>query len=170
MKKVIFLLSILFIIVCLFAGCKKQQAPQHKPLAAKVPPVEIKKEQEEPKKVEQEVYMYDPKGRRDPFFSLVATTRQKPLKVKGMSSFESYGVDEINLLAIAWDKQKYYALIMFPDKKSYTITEGTKLGVHGGKVEKITQDSVVIREYIKDYRGVVKPKDSVLKLRNEEGG
>jgi hypothetical protein len=29
---------------------------------------------------------------------------------------------------------------------------------------------VVIREYIKDYRGVVKPKDSVLKLRNEEGG
>src|SRR3989304_3707679 len=116
MKKVTCLLSILFIIICLVAGCKKQQAPPIKPSAAKVQPVEI------------------------------------------------------NLLAIAWDKQKYYALIMFPDRKSYTITEGTKLGVHGGKVEKITQDTVLIREYIKDYRGVVQPKDSILKLRKEEGG
>ncbi len=170
MRKVTCLLSILFIIVCLFAGCKKQQAPPIKPSAVKVQPVEIKKEQEETKKVELEVYMYDPKGRRDPFLSLIAPTRQKSLKVKGGSPFESYGVDEINLLAIAWDKQKYYALIMFPDRKSYTITEGTKLGVHGGKVEKITQDTVLIREYIKDYRGVVKPKDSLLKLRKEEGG
>jgi type IV pilus assembly protein PilP len=170
MKKVTCLLSILFIITCLVPGCKKQQAPPIKPSAANVQPVEIKKEQEETKKVELEVYMYDPKGRRDPFLSLIAPTRQKSLKVKGGSPFESYGVDEINLLAIAWDKQKYYALIMFPDRKSYTITEGTKLGVHGGKVEKITQDTVLIREYIKDYRGVVKPKDSILKLRKEEGG
>src|SRR4030067_1333145 len=114
MKKITCLLSILFIIVCLFAGCKKQQAPLIKSSASKVQSVEIKKEQEEAKKVELEVYMYDPKGRRDPFLSLIAPTRQKSLKVQGGSHFESYGIDEINLLGIAWDKQKYYALIMLP--------------------------------------------------------
>ncbi|MGQ9569564.1 MAG: pilus assembly protein PilP [Thermodesulfovibrionales bacterium] len=169
MKRLICLLSIITLIICFHAGCKKTQSPQIKPTISKVSPVESKVEQEDIQKSEQEIYSYDPKGRRDPFLSLVAPVRQKPLKEKGLSPFERYGVDELNLLAIAWDKQRYYALIMFPDKKSYTITEGTKLGVHGGKVEKITQDSVVIREYLKDYRGVIKPRDSVLKLHREGG-
>jgi Tfp pilus assembly protein PilP len=57
-----------------------------------------------------------------------------------------------------------------PDKKSYTITEGTKLGLYEGKVQKITKDMVVIREYVKDYRGEIKPRDLILKLRKEGGG
>jgi hypothetical protein len=28
---------------------------------------------------------------------------------------------------------------------------------------------VVIREYVKDYRGEIKPRDSILKLRKEGG-
>jgi Tfp pilus assembly protein PilP len=58
---------------------------------------------------------------------------------------------------------------MLPDKKSYTIKEGMVLGLYGGKVEKITKDTVVIREFIKDYRGNLKPKDTILKLREGEG-
>lgn len=114
--------------------------------------------------------MYDAKGKRDPFLSLVTILKQKPERRKGATPFESYSVDEINLLAIAWDNQKYYALIMLPDKKSYTIMEGMKLGLYGGKVQKITKDMVVIREYIKDYKGDLKPRDSILKLRKEEEG
>jgi Tfp pilus assembly protein PilP len=121
-------------------------------------------------KTEQEIYAYDPRGRRDPFLSLVMMLKQKPERKKGMTPFESYSVNEINLLAIAWDDQKYYALILLPDKKSYTITEGMKLGLYGGKVQKITKDAVVIREHVKDYRGEIKPRDSILKLRKEGGG
>ena len=73
------------------------------------------------------------------------------------------------MLAIAWNKNnQYYALIMLPDKKTYTITEGRTLGLQGGKVVKITKDSVVIREFVKDYRGVIKPRDSILKLHKGE--
>jgi type IV pilus assembly protein PilP len=168
MKKITFFLIMLLVLLPIM-GCKKKQAPAVKPAAKQVQPVETEQKPEETKKVEQEVYMYDPKGKRDPFLSLVITMKQKPIKVKGLSPFESYSVDEIKLLAIAWDDKKHYALIMLPDKKSYTITEGMKLGLYGGKVEKITENTVVIKEYIRDYRGDIKPKDSILKLRKEEG-
>ena len=96
-------------------------------------------------------------------------TKEKPLKKKGASPFESYDIEEIKLLAIAWNKNnKYYALVMLPDKKTYTITEGMSLGLQGGKVEKITKDTVVIREFVKDYRGDIKPRDSILKLHKGE--
>lgn len=153
------------------SGCKKQPAEVKKPPVEKVQPAEVKKEitPQETKKVELEVYAYQSEGRRDPFVSLVTVTKQKPTKKKGVSPYESYDVEQLTLLAIAWDKEKYYALVMLPDKKSYTITEGMTLGLHGGKVMKITRDTVIIREQIRDYRGNIKSKDFVLKLRTEEG-
>lgn len=158
------------LLLFVFTGCKKEQALK-KPTAEKVKQTEAKKEQkpaEEIKKVEQEEVVYDAKGRKDPFLSLIEMTKKKPLKKKGASPFESYDVEEIRLLAIASAKDKYYALIRLPDKKNYTITEGMNMGLQGGKVEKITKDMVVIREYVKDYRGDIKPRDAILKLHKGE--
>jgi hypothetical protein len=42
------------------------------------------------------------------------------------------------------------------------------LGLFGGKVIKIDPVGVVIREQVKNYRGEVEPKDTILKLRKEE--
>jgi type IV pilus assembly protein PilP len=98
----------------------------------------------------------------------VEIKKEKPMKKKGASPFESYDVDEITLMAIASDKNKYYALVSLPDKKSYTITEGMTLGLQGGKVQKITKDTVIIREFIRDYKGEVKSRDSILKLHKGE--
>jgi Tfp pilus assembly protein PilP len=162
------------IIICVllsFMGCKKEQPSLKRQTAREMqPPLATAetKEPEETKKIVREVYNYDARGKRDPFLSLVAVTKKKPERKQGVSPFESFSVDEITLSAIAWDNQQYYALITFPDKKSYTITVGTKLGLYGGKVQEITEDSVTIREYIKDFRGDIKPKDTTLKLRKEE--
>jgi Tfp pilus assembly protein PilP len=170
LPKIIYLLLIIFLLFT-FGGCKKEQAPVKKPMAEKVKPAEVKKdvkEAEEAKKVVQEVYTYDSKGRRDPFLALVAISKEKPTKRKGASPIESFSIEEISLLAIARDKEKHYALIMLPDKKNFTITEGMTLGLQGGKVEKITDDMVVIREFVKDYKGNIEAKDTVLKLHKEE--
>ncbi|MBI5187560.1 MAG: pilus assembly protein PilP [Nitrospirae bacterium] len=150
---------------------KKEQAAAKEPVAEKVQPAETKKQikaPEETKKVEQEVYAYEAKGKRDPFLSLVIVSREKPIKKKGVSPVENYDVEELKLIAIAWDKEKYYALIMLPDNKFYTVTEGMILGLYGGKVQEITRDTMIIREYVKDYRGDTKSKDTILKLRKEE--
>jgi len=169
--KEIAILVIIFILLP-FAGCKKEQPVMRKPMAEQVKPEEVTKETKEAEpagKPGEEQYAYDMGGRRDPFLPLIVIAKQqKATKKKGASPFESYDISEINLLAIAWDKNKYYALIRLPDRKTYTITEGMTLGMQGGKVEKITNNSVTIKEYIKDVRGNIKPKETILKLHKGE--
>jgi Tfp pilus assembly protein PilP len=170
MKNMAMLLIVCWIML-LPLGCKKEQPAVKKPMAEKVQQSAVNQEQkapEEMKKVEHEEINYDSKGKRDPFLSLVEITKQKPVKKRGASPFESYDLDEIRLLAIASDKNKSYALIRLPDKKNYTITEGMTVGLQGGKVVSITPERVVIKEYMKDYRGNMKPRDAILKLHKGE--
>jgi Tfp pilus assembly protein PilP len=152
----------------LFSGCKSQKAPQkeavNKPKQVVSAPSPAVKEQT---KVEQETYLYEQQGRRDPFASLAQIAKEKPVRQPGKRPSENFDVDEIKLVAILWDSNQYYALITLPDKKSYTIRKGMTLGLYGGKVVDITKDMVLIREQVKDYRGQPKIKDTILKLRKE---
>jgi len=118
-------------------------------------------------RVELETYTYDAKDRRDPFSPLVAEVKERPQRKKGASPMEDFDVDEIKLIAIAWDSRQYYAMITLPDRKSYTIRKGMPLGLYGGRVQEITKDAVIIREQVKDYKGQIKTKDTILKLRKE---
>ena len=147
-------------------SCNRTRSLLLKNLLQPVSPASATVQKEEPK-VEKEIYVYDPKGRRDPFKSLVQVTKSKAQRKKGASPIENFDVDEIKLIAIAWDSKQYYALITMPDKKSYTIRKGMTLGLNNGKVIDITSDSVLIREQIKDYKGQSKSKDTILKLRKE---
>lgn len=170
MKKLSALILIVLFLLPV-TGCKKQPPPpEKKPAAAKVKPEEAKKEvkTEEAGRTADEEYTYNPKGRRDPFLTLVVPAKAKPLKKKGATPFESYDIGEVKLLAIASDKNRFYALIRLPDKKTYTITEGMPLGLRDGKVDSITRDAVVIKEYIMDYKGDIKPRDTILKLHKGE--
>jgi len=119
-------------------------------------------------KAEKEIYAYEPKGRRDPFVPLTEVVKEKVLKKKGARPIENVDVEEIKVIAIAWDSQQFFAMVTLPDKKSYTIRKGMTLGLYGGRVREITKDSVIITEQIKDYRGQLKTKDTILKLRKEE--
>jgi type IV pilus assembly protein PilP len=162
--------AVFFLVVVFFAvGCKDKDLSQKKPAAKAPPPAvsEIPSAPAEEEKFEQQVFIYDPGGRRDPFRSLIEIAKEKPQARKKANPIENYDVDELKLSAIIWDNQKYYALITLPDNKSYTIREGMTLGLYGGKVEEITKDSMVIREHVKDYRGQPVIKDTILKLRKE---
>ena len=113
-------------------------------------------------------YEYTASGRRDPFMPLIAK-RDEIKPKKGAIPLESFDVLEFKLIGILWNKV-YYAVVTLPDGKSYNLREGIRVGLHGGKVNKITKDSVIIRENIRDYRGVLVSKDTILKLRKEEEG
>jgi type IV pilus biogenesis protein PilP len=170
MKKIACLSMVIFMFF-LVGGCGKKQPPAKKPMAEMVKPSPVKEapKAEEARKTEPEEYKYSAGGKRDPFLSLIVITKEKPTKKKGATPFESYSLDEIRLLAIASSNNKNYALIQLPNGKTYTITRGMTLGMQGGKVEKISKGSVWIREYIKDYRGELKPRDTILKLHKGEG-
>ena len=165
--------NLLYLLVVLFmfglvscADDKAAQKPKSQEQAAAPAALQPEVPKEEPK-VEKEVYNYDPKGRRDPFLSLIQEAKEKPRK-KGATPVENFDVSEIRLIAIAWDSKQYYAMITLPDNKSYTIRKGVVLGLYGGRVEGITKDSIIIRETLKDYKGQIKTKDTILKLRKEE--
>jgi len=111
-------------------------------------------------------YEYIGYGRRDPFTSLII--KKEPDKKKGMLPIESFEVSEFKLIAILWGRGGYYAVVTLPDGKSYTVRENMKLGLHNGKIYKINKDSVIIREQIRNERGVMGPQDTILKLREEE--
>ncbi len=161
------LFLLLAAVLILGAGCKGKSAPP--PSAAKKPPQKVAETPppKEEEKVEREAFTYDPKGRRDPFISLIEVAKAKPIRKKGATPIETYDVSEIKLSAVVWDSRQYYALIMLPDNKSYTLKKGMTLGLHGGRVEEITRDSVVIREHVMDYKGQLKTKDTILRLRKE---
>jgi Tfp pilus assembly protein PilP len=170
MKKIALIL-VLFLVVP-FGGCGKEPVSVKQTDTKKARTAEVKEEQPQTAETEEIIqakfYSYDQMGRRDPFLSLIEVTKKKPPKKKGGSPIESFSIDEIKLLAIASDKQEGYALILLPNRKTYTITKGMVLGLEGGKVEEITEEMVVIREYVKDYKGDIKPKDTVLKLHKGE--
>jgi Tfp pilus assembly protein PilP len=111
-------------------------------------------------------YEYTGLDRRDPFAPLVS--KREAGRDKGVTPLESYDITEMKIIAILWDKKKYFAVVSLPDGKSYNVSDGAKVGTHGGVISRITKDTVVIRERIRDASGVMSPRDTVLRLRGEE--
>jgi Tfp pilus assembly protein PilP len=163
------LIYILNIVICIFIlqactgkGPSKQAAPQKQSQTVVKPTPEI----QEAKLDEEKVYIYAKKGKRDPFVPLVVKAKETVLKLQ--SPLESYDVGAIKILGIIQSDKLRLAEAMLPDGKAYTLKEGMTIGIHGGKINKITKDSVVVSEQVKDYKGQLKTKETILRLREEE--
>ncbi len=150
---------------------KRAQPVKKSPAQANTPKGTVPAVTPKPKKAKKgiESITYNPEGRRDPFLSIIVLTKQKvEKKKKTVNPLENYDVTDFRLLGVVYADNDYYASVILPDGKAYTIKKGTTLGLYGGKVIDIKSDAVVVREYIVDYRGQLIPKDTVLKLRKEE--
>jgi Tfp pilus assembly protein PilP len=172
------LIPILFVLSLLTFGCQKEKPHpviQKQTQKAQKPETAIETTApltHETNKVETAPYFYEAKGRRDPFLSIIEAAKKDravDMKKKGAKPTESFDVADIRVIAIASDKQRFYAMVQLPDKKYFTVKEGMTLGLYGGKVMKIDAAGMVVREFMKDFRGEIKTKDTILKLRKEEG-
>ncbi len=116
------------------------------------------------------VYQYEPAGRRDPFLSLleVAKKKMKERVRRSLSPLENYDLSEVKLLGVVYDGKEYYASIVLPDSRSFTIKKGHGLGMFGGRVSEIFLDRVVVKEQAIDHRGKAFTKRRVLTLRQED--
>ncbi len=168
MKLFVILLSIIFIFP-IFSGCKErpvEQKAKTEAEAQKIEPVAPQPAQQ-PVEAKEEVYVYDPKGKVDPFIPLIEAPKKEKKTITG--TLESYDVADFKLIAIAEKGKQRYGLLLSPDNKSYTVREGTVLGLHKGTVKEIMNNKLIILEYITDYKGERKPRQIILELSKGEG-
>jgi Tfp pilus assembly protein PilP len=132
-----------------------------------VVPAPAQEEATEEVTIEKRIYEYDTKGRRDPFVSLIEKEKEDTI-LTGNPLLDN-DISQMRVIAIVWEPGERYALFGLPDGKYYTIQEGMQIGLHGGDVEEILEDSVLIREQKPDFRGELRPVDTYLRLRKEEG-
>ena len=115
-----------------------------------------------------EKYIYDPKGKRDPFKPYVDLEAQKKKKLVPLQKYE---VSQLKLTGIIWGGgMNSMAMVEDPIGKGYVIKKGMRIGSNDGKVKKITKDRVIITERYRDYLGEVKSREVSLKLYHTKEG
>lgn len=172
---IILFISTLFISP-IFYSCKKKETPSAKTEKTKKIHTkgllgEIKIPQIGPQKISRaKGYIYKPRGRRDPFMPLIVPKKEKVGKggVVIQGTLQSYDIGDFTLVAIAKKEDEYYALLVAPDNRSFTVREGVIIGLHKGRVEKILDDKVIIIEHSKDYRGRMRTRQITLELHKGE--
>ncbi|MEE9524276.1 MAG: pilus assembly protein PilP [Thermodesulfovibrionales bacterium] len=118
-------------------------------------------------KIERE--RYTAKGRRDPFISIIALAEEKmTVRKKSTNPIENFDITDFKLLGVIYDGKDYFASVVLPDQKAYTLKKGMKVGLYGGKVDDITSNKLVVKEFVVDFMGQRKSKYTEIKLREEE--
>lgn len=116
-----------------------------------------------------EAYIYREEGRRDPFLSIITAAKQvEEVRKKGATPLEDYDLTQITLRGIISTAKGYFALFGLPDGKHYTVKENAPMGIHDGKVVKITSSKVIVRQYLRDFKGRLVKEDYPFRLREEE--
>ena len=122
-------------------------------------------------------HRYDPKGKADPFKPFIEIKSEAEKKAekdaqaeraKLLPPLERYGLEEFKLIGIVWNRTKRVAMVTDSGGKTYAITEGMKIGLNEGKVEKILPDQVIVSEKVRDAFDNVKLEQAVLKIKSEE--
>jgi type IV pilus assembly protein PilP len=110
-------------------------------------------------------YRYDPRGRRDPFQSLIgpAPTLQPGQRPPGPPGFL---IDEIKLQGVVKTRQQgLVAMVNGPDNKGYLVKVGDK--VLDGEVIRITPGSIVFRQEVNDPTRIERFREVVKELSSE---
>ncbi len=92
-------------------------------------------------------YYFDPtKIKRDPFQPVADLGNNKNL-------LTAFDVTRFQLVAVLTGMGSSRAMIMLPNKETEIVRVGDKLGKNSGKVHRINDSEVVVRESYKDYQG-----------------
>ena len=115
-----------------------------------------------------EGYSYDPKGRRDPFQSMVKLLKLSQSRGE-LPPLQRLELSDVKLIGIVSDASGYYGLIQTPDGKGYTVRVGTPMGTNNGTIKLISEQRVVVAEPAIDQTGKMTTRDIEILQRPKEG-
>ncbi len=110
-------------------------------------------------------YVYDARGRRDPFRPLIEPRQVKKVGPKiGLATLE---VNEIKLAGIIWEPRGFLALVEAPDGKGYILRVNDTVG-GDARVAKITPEGITFEVKGPTPLPQVRTRMVELRLRKEE--
>jgi type IV pilus assembly protein PilP len=119
---------------------------------------------------EAEQYRYDPAGKADPFRSFVKVFLSQQDEDSPSTPLERFDLSQLKVTAVIWGSENARALITDPSGKGYIISEGTAIGKNSGRVVRIDDGLVVVKETYVDFRGQASTKDIEMRLHPSQGG
>lgn len=99
-------------------------------------------------------YAYDPKGKIDPFLPWTAGAEDASgsgNQVKRRiprTPLEKVDLSQLKLVGVILSASGNKALVEETTGKGFVITQGTYIGINGGKVSKILKDKVIVEEVV----------------------
>jgi type IV pilus assembly protein PilP len=108
-------------------------------------------------------YQYESEGRRDPFqpsISLVKTIELKrasngikPNSVRNKEDLEQYALESLVMVGIMNNNGQNWAIIKAPDNNIYRVKKGNYMGKNNGKILKISESVIKLKEIVADGLG-----------------
>ena len=124
-----------------------------------------------------EVDPYDFKGRIDPFVPLLSepdeaseTKEREERPARILTPLEKMELSQIKLVAVIEMQRGSLAMVEEVSGKGYEVRVGTYMGRNGGRVIAINTDRIIVKEYIKDFKGKSRERTQEIKFNNDEGG
>jgi type IV pilus assembly protein PilP len=114
-------------------------------------------------------FTYDPNGLRDPFRSY-EWEREKLAEADVRGPLEEFDVSQLSVVGVVWNVGNARALIQDPSGQGFIVSEGARVGKNEGRIIKIDDSVVVVKETYVDLMGQEATKDIELRIRRSEGG
>jgi type IV pilus assembly protein PilP len=155
------------------AGCGGEKGSNPNPTASSAKPGQKQSIATAPtgtvgaKQEEAPFYVYNPAGRRDPFAPIIVKETKKA-RIADRPPLERFAVSEFKLSGIIWGGFGYNAMLEAPDGKGYFVRVGTVVGLNGGVIKKITQNSMIVEESFKTFTGESERKEIVIQLQRRQ--
>ena len=106
-------------------------------------------------KLDMKEYVYDPRGKTDPFKSFIAEEEEIAEKErrKPRTYLETLDLTQLELIAIVVGAKERWAMVRDAKGIGYVIRKGTAIGLYEGVVYDIQEEKVVVHEKFRDYKG-----------------
>jgi Tfp pilus assembly protein PilP len=116
-------------------------------------------------------FTYDPTGKRDPFrsFEWERPDRRHP-GGSPRTPLEKFDLSQLDVVAVVWRTDNAKALVQDPAGQSYIVGYGAKIGKNDGRITRIEDNLVVVKETYVDHLGQKTRKDIEMRIRGSEGG
>ena len=153
----------------LLAGCGDSAPVKGPTLKPPQMPADMAQAEAEVADAMEAPFRYNPEEKRDPFRSFIRLVGF--MDEEGVTApLERFDLSQLLVTAIVWGNEEPRALVQDPSGKEYIVSEGTSIGKNKGKVVRIEDNLVLVKETYIDYRDRASTNEVEMRLYETHGG